>query len=413
MTPPRVAAVIVAAGSGKRFGDRLPKVYADLCGRPVYVRACHAFERCDEIERIVLVVGDTFPPDRHSTALRHLGLSKVVRTVEGGPQRPQSVYNGLLALKADPPDIVCIHDAARPLVTEQIIRGSVRIAERYGACVTAIPAVDTIKQVEPCTEVEERPNLPQLPRDLPCRVVSETLDRSRLYCAQTPQTFRYDLIMPAYEDLREQGWPHVTDDASLIELQGGKVHINSGDEGNFKITTREDLERARDILRRREARPEPTFAVGHGYDVHRLVPERRLVLGGVEIPHDRGLLGHSDADVLLHAIADALLGAAGLGDIGRWFPDNDPQFKDADSAELLAKVALEVRFEGWQIGNIDATVVVQAPKLAPHIEAMCANIREATGCAQANVKATTEEGLGFTGRGEAIAAHAIVSLRRG
>ena len=413
MTAPRVAAVIVAAGSGKRFGDRLPKVYADLCGRPVYVRACHAFEHCDPIERIVLVVGDTFPPERHSEALHRLGFRKVTRVVAGGPQRPQSVYNGLLALKDDPPDIVCIHDAARPLVTEHIIRGSVRLAERYGACVTAVPAVDTIKDVEPCAEVEEHPNLPQLLRDLPCRVVTQTLDRARLYCAQTPQTFRYDLILTAYETLREQDWPPVTDDASLIEMQGGQVRINTGDEGNFKITTREDLERARDILRRRETRPEPTFAVGQGYDVHRLVPERRLILGGVEIPHETGLLGHSDADVLLHAIADALLGAAGLGDIGRWFPDNDPQFKDADSAELLAQVALEVRFEGWQIGNIDATVVAQVPKLAPHIEAMCANIREATGCGHVNVKATTEEGLGFTGGGEAIAAHAVVSLRRG
>ena len=413
MTAPRVAAVIVAAGSGKRFGDRLPKVYADLCGRPVYVRACHAFEQCDQVERIVLVVGDTFAPDRHLQTLCHQGLRKVARVVVGGPERPQSVYNGLLALQDDPPDIVCIHDAARPLVAEHIIRGSVRLADHYGACVTAVPAVDTIKDVEPCTEVEARPNLPQLLRDLPCRVVNETLDRSRLYCAQTPQTFRYDLILQAYEDLQAQGWPHVTDDASLIERRGGKVHINSGDEANFKITTREDLERARDILRRREALPQPSFSVGHGYDVHRLVPERRLILGGVEIPHETGLLGHSDADVLLHAICDALLGAAGLGDIGRWFPDNDPQFKDADSAELLAKVALEVRFEGWQIGNIDATVVAQAPKLAPHIEAMCASIREATGCAHVNVKATTEEGLGFTGGGEAIAAHAVVSLRRG
>jgi 2-C-methyl-D-erythritol 4-phosphate cytidylyltransferase/2-C-methyl-D-erythritol 2,4-cyclodiphosphate synthase len=407
----RAAAVIVAAGSGRRFGDRLPKVYADLCGRPVYVRACHAFDRCDEIERIVLVVGETFGPERHIQALAAAGVRKVVRVVAGGAERPQSVYNGLAALRDEPPDIVCIHDAARPLVTDDVIRRSIRLAAQYGACVTAIPVVDTVKRVDACSAVEPHANLPATLRDLTCRTIVETLDRSELYAAQTPQTFRYDLILGAYEAARAEGW-QATDDAALIERQGGVVHINTGAESNFKITTQADLRRACAILRESGGEAEPQFAVGHGYDVHRLVPGRKLALGGVEIPYEKGLLGHSDADVLLHAVADALLGAAGLGDIGRWFPDTDPQFKDADSGELLAKVALEVRFDGWRIANIDATVVAQAPKLAPHLPAMCERIREATGCPRVNVKATTEERLGFTGRGEAIAAHAVASLTR-
>ncbi len=281
------------------------------------------------------------------------------------------------------------------------ISGSIRLAARFGGCVTAAAVTDTIKQADAG------------------KVVVATPDRSSLWRAQTPQTFRYELLSECYRRAAEEGW-EVTDDASVLELCGHPVHINPGPGTNLKVTTPEDLKIAAALMGHDATVRDDggvtdgpaAVRVGSGYDVHALVPGRRLVLGGVEIAHETGLAGHSDADVLLHAICDALLGAAALGDIGALFPDSDPAYKDMDSAVFCRRAAQELRSAGYEIGNVDATVIAQRPKLAPHIPQMRANIAAALGIAveQVSVKATTTERLGFAGREEGIAAEAVATV---
>jgi 2-C-methyl-D-erythritol 2,4-cyclodiphosphate synthase len=303
------------------------------------------------------------------------------------------VLNGLRALRATAPDLVLIQDGARPFLTPEIITDSLRVCREHGAALTAVQATDTVKRVADA------------------RII-ETIDRHEVYLAQTPQTFRYDLILQAHEQAEAEGYA-VTDDAMLLERLGHPVHVSRGDAHNVKITTADDLRRAEAFIRQQDAGA-PTARVGHGFDLHRLVEGRRLVLGGVEIPHDKGLLGHSDADAALHAIADALLGACALGDIGQHFPDNDPAYAGADSRELLRQVVALVRQAGWQPANVDATIIAQEPRLAPHIRAMRAATAEALALRIEDVsyKATTMERLGPIGEGQAIAAEAVVSVTR-
>ncbi|MEN6548416.1 MAG: 2-C-methyl-D-erythritol 4-phosphate cytidylyltransferase [Armatimonadia bacterium] len=383
----RVAALIVAAGSGTRFGGALPKVFAPLSGRPLLCWSLRAFGTHPEVDEVVVVAATEYAAQARS--LCEADLSVPWQVVEGGPERRVSVYNGLAALQSNPPDIVAIHDGARPLVSSEVISDSLRVCREHGAALAAVGAVDTVKQADPNG------------------LITATLDRSNIFLAQTPQTFSYRLIFDAHERAaREQC--EVTDDAMLLERFGSPVHLSRGESHNLKITMPEDLKLAEWLLQGQNPAPR----VGHGYDLHRLVEGRRLVLGGIEIPHTKGLLGHSDADAALHAICDAILGACALGDIGRHFPDTDAAYKDADSLELTRQVVALAREAGWRVGNVDVTIMAQEPKLAPHNAAM----REATAAAlnvpveQVSFKATTNEGLDSIGRGEAIAAHAFIVM---
>lgn len=383
----RVAALIVAAGAGQRFGAATPKVFVPLAGRPLLQWAVEAFANHPEVADVGMVV----PSGYEAQAAELCPCAAGACIVAGGAERRHSVLNGLRALQLLAPDMVAIHDGARPLVTPEVISDSLRVCREYGAALTAIPATDTLKRVG-----DGR--------------ITGTIDRQGVYLAQTPQTFRFDLILQAHEQAEAEGWT-VTDDAMLLERLGHEVHISQGDVRNVKITTPEDLQRAEAWLCRLEA---GATRVGHGFDLHRLIEGRRLVLGGVEIPHHKGLLGHSDADAALHAIADALLGAAALGDIGQHFPDSDAAYQDADSRELLRCVVALVQEAGWQPVNVDVTIIAQEPRLAPHIAAMRAATAEilALQIDAVSYKATTMERLGPIGEGQAIAAEAVVLVAR-
>ncbi len=314
------------------------------------------------------------------------------KVVLGGAERRDSVWQGLQEMSAGS-DIVLIHDAARPFVSQRVISACIDAVRAHGAAVVACPVADTLKRADAGG------------------TVAATLPRAGLWGAQTPQGFRADLARAAYARAIAENWD-VTDDAAVVERAGHRVHLVEGDALNFKITGPDDLALAERLLGRADVPSTPRS--GFGYDVHRLAPDRPLVLGGVTVPHALGLLGHSDADVLAHAVIDALLGAAALGDIGQHFPDTDPRYRGISSLALLAQVGTLVRDSGYVIGNIDATIVAQAPKLAPYIPEMRARLAEALAVtvAQVSVKATTTEGLGFAGEGAGMAAYATASLGR-
>lgn len=380
------AAIVVAAGSSQRMGQ--PKQWIELNGLPVLGHTLRAFEQAACISAVVVV---TRPEDggRVTALCDQMGLRKVTAVVPGGATRQQSVAAGLAALPAAD-GYVAIHDGARPFVTPALIERVTTRAVKTGAAAAAVRVKDTIKRADEAGLVQETP------------------DRQALWSVQTPQIFRRDAYEQAMAHAAENGLD-LTDDCGVMEAAGYPVTLCEGDYRNIKITTPEDLALARAFL---AERGEPPMRIGHGYDVHRLVAGRPLILGGVTISHDTGLLGHSDADVLLHAIMDALLGAAALGDIGGWFPDTDERYRGADSVALLRETVQLIRERGYAIGNIDATVLAQAPKLKPHIPLMRRHIAAACGIPEerVSVKATTEEGLGFTGQQEGIAAHAVCVL---
>ena len=332
------------------------------------------------VDEIVVVV----PAGEESRGAADLqGLPVPVRAVAGGAARADSVRAGLEALGEVA--VVVVHDAARPFATAELARAVAEAAAARGAALAALPATDTVKRGEGSR-------------------VAETLDRRVLWLAQTPQAFRAPLLRRAFADGRAGGRRAPPTSASWWSALGAEVALVPGEPGNFKITGPDDLARARALL-------EPAVAMGVGYDVHAFAPGRKLVLGGVAFEGD-GLLGHSDADICAHAICDAVLGAAGLGDIGRHFPDTDPRWKGVSSLHLLREVAAKARALGWTVGNCDVTLAARRPKIAPRADEMRARLAEALGVspAQVNVKATTGEGLGFVGRGEGIAAHAVALL---
>ena len=389
MEQAKFGAVLLAAGNSTRMGGGRSKVLEELGGRPALCRSLEVLDRCPLIGEICLVCREQ---DRGDMLPLTSGLNTPVRVVPGGAQRQDSVEQGVEALTG-PWEYVAIHDGARPLVTEEVLAAVCRDAMAHGAATTAVPSKDTCKLADGAG------------------FVAATPARDRLWAVQTPQAFSLALYREALGKARAAGQSY-TDDCQLIEAAGGKVKLTMGDYRNIKLTTPEDLLAARAYLGGEGG--EKTVRIGYGYDVHRLVEGRKLILAGVDVPFEKGLLGHSDADVIAHAVADALLGAAALGDIGHLFPDTDPHYAGADSLKLLAEVCRLLREKGFSIGNIDATLLAQRPKIAPHISRMRENLAEACGVAvgQVSVKATTEERLGFTGREEGMAASAVCLLER-
>jgi len=375
----KISAVIACGGSSTRMGKN--KLMEDLNGKSCILRTCEAFDRIPDIEEIII----SAPFALHSTYRAELSsISKTVRFVTGGKSRQDSVIAGVLCASGE---YVMIHDGARPLISEQEILDCIRDAYQFGSSVLCTPSKDTVR--------------------ITAGEGTTTPDRSGVYIVRTPQTFKKSAYLLALEEAEGD----FTDDAQLLETVGIKPHITIGSYNNIKLTTPEDILTAKAILSQKEA---PLLRIGHGYDVHKLVEGRKLILGGVEIPYEKGLLGHSDADVLTHAIMDSMLGALALGDIGKHFPDTDEKYKGADSIELLRRVGSIIKENGYTVANIDATLLAQAPKLSPYIQKMREIIAAAleTDADRVSVKATTEEGLGFTGEGLGIAAHAVCLLTK-
>jgi 2-C-methyl-D-erythritol 4-phosphate cytidylyltransferase/2-C-methyl-D-erythritol 2,4-cyclodiphosphate synthase len=379
-----VSAIIAAGGRGLRFGGASPKQLLTLGGRPILARSVDAFVACDVISEIVVAL----PPDLAAAPPSYLqDRGKLLTVVNGGEQRRDSVANAFTRV-SDRAEIVVVHDAARPLVTGDLIRRTVTAAAESGAAIAALRAHDTVKQTDAAG------------------AITATLPRERIYLAQTPQAFRVSVLRDA---LRLNG--AATDEAMLAEQAGHTVRVVDGDPRNLKITTPDDLTMAEHFAGAAHA---PALRIGNGYDLHRLVTGRPLILGGARIPFEKGLEAHSDGDVICHAVTDAVLGAAGAGDIGRHFPDTDAAWKNADSIDLLGRAATIVRAAGYAIVNVDVVVIAQKPKLAPHVDAIRANVAGALGCeaSQVSVKGKTNEGVDSTGAGESIAAHAVALLSR-
>ena len=396
---PRFFALIPCAGAGLRAGGRvlnLPKQYQTIAGKPMVLHTLDAFAAVTRIAKTVVVVS----PD--DVAFASLNSDADVLPC-GGATRAETVKNGLQAILdmgCGPMDWVLVHDAARCLVTPEQINHLIDECQHDAVGgLLASPIADTLKSSDGSSDSH----------------VNGTVDRAGKWAAQTPQMFRIGSLQAALDKALEAGMP-VTDESSALESIGLAPKLVKASSQNFKVTYPEDFALAEAILNSRKTHmtSTPTFRIGEGWDTHQLVEGRPLVLGGVTIPFSKGLLGHSDADALCHAITDALLGAAALGDIGKHFPDTDPRYKGADSIELLKHTAALVRESGWQIGNVDSTVIAQAPKLAPFIDTLRKNLSEALGLeiAQVNVKAKTAEKMGPVGEGLAMEARAVAMLLR-
>ncbi len=372
----RLAAILVAAGSGSRFGAETPKQFLRLAGKPVIRHAAETLVR--EVE-LLQPVGDADAIGEALAGLSHLP------TVAGGATRQDSVRFGLEALAGAAPDIVLVHDAARPVIPPGTIPALLAALERMAGAIPAMPVADTLKRVE-------------------AGRITATVPREGLYRAQTPQAFRFPVLLAAH---RASVGVAATDDASLLEAAGEAVAIVPGSDDNIKLTYPEDLPRLERVM---AAHLIPR--VGTGFDVHVLETGRRLMLCGVAVPHDKGLAGHSDADVGIHALCDAIYGALAEGDIGRHFPPSETAWRDADSARFLAHAAERIAARGGLLANADITLICERPKIAPHAAAMVVRLATILGvdADRISVKATTTERLGFTGRGEGIAAQAVATV---
>jgi 2-C-methyl-D-erythritol 4-phosphate cytidylyltransferase / 2-C-methyl-D-erythritol 2,4-cyclodiphosphate synthase len=389
-----VTAIIAAGGRGLRLGGARPKQLLEIGGLAVLERSVTTFLAHPSIDDVVVALPEELVADPPAY-LR--SATKPLRVVAGGARRQDSVANAFRAI-GERAEIVVIHDAARPFASAALIGRTIAAAAESGAALAALASPDTVKQGED-------------------GLVRATLPRDSIFLAQTPQAFRRDVLRDALA-LGETG-ADATDEAALAERAGHEVRLVEGEVSNIKITTAEDLVLARAIAEiaggaaPRAGRPARTGRAGIGYDLHRLVEGRPLILGGIAIPFNRGLAGHSDADAVCHAITDAILGAAGAGDIGRHFPDTDPQWKDASSLDLLRRAAAIVGERGLEVGNVDASIVAERPKLAPFVDAMRASLAGALGISvdRVSIKGKTNEGVGALGRGEAIAVHAVALLR--
>jgi 2-C-methyl-D-erythritol 4-phosphate cytidylyltransferase / 2-C-methyl-D-erythritol 2,4-cyclodiphosphate synthase len=383
-----VAAVIVAGGRGERAGGGVPKQYREIAGEPMIRPTLRAFSNHPGVALVQPVIGAA---DQDAFRAATTGLDKILPPVQGGATRQASVRAGLEALAGRSPALVLIHDAARPFLTPSLIDRAVTAGSATGAAVPGIVVADTVKQIDTAS------------------LVTETLDRNRLRIIQTPQAFAFDLILQAHRRAAAAGLESFTDDAALAEWAGQRVSVFEGESGNVKVTTNEDFMRAE--LAQLAALAD--IRIGSGFDVHAFADGDHVMLGGIRIPHACGVTGHSDADVALHALVDAILGALADGDIGSHFPPSDPQWKGASSDRFLAFACERVRARKGIIANLDVTVVCEAPRVSPHRDAMRARIAEIAGISpdRVAVKATTSEKMGFTGRSEGIVAMATATVR--
>lgn len=390
-----VSAILAAAGRGTRLGSATPKQLLALGERTILQRSFDIVNGHDQIDEIVVAL----PPDLANTPPPFLiSTTKPVRIVDGGTRRQDSVAKAFAQVSRSA-SLIVIHDAARPFATADLFSRVIEAASKGGAAIAALQAHDTVK------EATAAPGL---------TIVARTLPRESIYLAQTPQAFTRAVLEEAIE-LGRGTLAAATDEASLAEQAGHPVRLVEGESTNIKITTQHDLDVSSALIGvREEGRGKSTVRVGTGYDLHRLAPGRPLIIGGVTIPHETGLAGHSDADVLCHAVTDAILGAAAAGDIGQHFPDTDPHWKGANSIDLLKGAASIVRDAGYTIANVDAVIVAERPKLAPHVPAMRANLARAMGVeiAAVSVKGKTNEKVDALGRNEAIAVHAVALVTR-
>jgi 2-C-methyl-D-erythritol 4-phosphate cytidylyltransferase / 2-C-methyl-D-erythritol 2,4-cyclodiphosphate synthase len=378
-----VAAIIAAGGSGTRLGAGVPKQFLELGDRTILARSVDAFATHERIDEVVIAL-----PPGAGAGFEGPGTT-TIKVVAGGARRQDSVANAFDAVSPSA-EVVLVHDAARPFVSADVISRTIDAAAAHGAAIAAVAVTDTVKQVT---------------MESGHAVIAGTIPRESIYLAQTPQGFRRDVLARAVSLGR--GEAVATDEAALAELAGYPVHLVEGDVDNVKITTGSDLERAR-----ARGSGTQTGRAGTGYDLHRLVEGRPLIIGGVDIPFERGALGHSDADVACHAATDAVLGAACLGDIGRHFPDTDPRWKGASSVDLLRQAAALVASAGFTVVNLDVVVILERPKIGPHVLAIRQGLAAALGVPidRVSVKGKTNEGVDAVGRGEAIAAHAVALL---
>ena len=388
-----VSAIIAAAGRGTRLGASIPKQLLNVGCRSLLQRSFDVVERHDRIDEIVVALpGDlTAQPPTFLSATR-----KPVRIVDGGIRRQDSVANAYAAVSASA-QLIVIHDAARPFASADLFSRVIDAAAAGGAAIAAVQANDTVK------EAAHGPGF---------RTVVRTIAREAIYLAQTPQAFRRDVLEAAIAFGRLSAGT-ATDEASLAEAAGYPVRIVEGEPTNIKVTTEHDLRVSQAFASIQELKGTTPMRVGTGYDLHRLEAGKRLIIGGVAIPHESGLAGHSDADVLCHAVTDALLGAVAGGDIGQHFPDTDPKWKDADSIDLLESAVATVRAAGYTVVNIDAVVIAERPKLLPYIPAMRERLAEALGVdvSAVSIKGKTNEKVDALGRNEAIAVHAIALVQ--
>ena len=378
----RCYALIVAAGRGHRFGGDIPKQYLNLNGTSLLHRSISTFLAHPGIDGVRAVIH----PDDEQLYAEAMGDLRIGPPVHGGAERQDSVRLGLQSMTDDAPDHVLIHDAVRPLVSTEVISRVIAGLNTYAAVIPGVAVADTLKRVKG-------------------DAVTETVPRDGLWRVQTPQGFRFAEILTAHEQMVGRA---LTDDAAVAEAAGLKVGLIAGDENNLKVTTDQDLHRAGQILGKNMRQNR----VGSGFDVHRFTDGDHVMLCGINIPHHQSLEGHSDADVGLHALTDAILGAIGEGDIGLYFPPSDPQWKDAPSHIFLEHAATRMAELGGQIANLDLTLICEHPKIGPHRQAMRQNVANILGidADRVNIKATTTERLGFTGRGEGIAGQAIASV---
>ena len=369
----KVFVIIGAAGSGKRMGAPVPKQFLKVNGKTILEETVQKFKDSSIVDDITVVAAAEYVP-----LCEKLFCGGGVSVVTGGNERQDSIGNALDSLKergVSDYDIVLVHDGVRPYCSQELIQRVAKDAAEKGAVIAAVPPKDTIRHIS-----------------------EGTLDRSKLYNVQTPQGFTASILQEAYGKAKEDGF-YGTDDAGLVERNGISVSITEGESTNIKITTPEDLKMENRI--------------GTGFDVHRLTEGRKLILGGVDIPFEKGLDGHSDADVLVHALMDALLGTCAVGDIGKLFPDTDDSFKGISSLKLLKKVREVLTERGFTLVNCDMTLICQRPKLAPYIDQMRQNIADVleTDVDRVSIKATTTEKLGFAGRGEGICCEAVALLQ--
>ncbi len=388
-------AIIAAAGRGRRFGSETNKVFVEVLGKPILAHTLLAFERCASIDSIVLVTG---ADELHQAEVvaKSAGIDKLMAVVAGGDCRQDSVLCGIKAV--DPAtDLIAVHDGARPLIPEATIEATIEAARESGAAVAAVPVIDTIKQADSK------------------QYIAATLDRDVIWSIQTPQTFDKSLLLTAYKRAEEEGYT-ATDDAALVEKLGHRVKLVMGSYDNIKVTTPLDLQIVEAKLAGAEFSTTSSncrdIRTGFGYDIHQFEEGRKLFLGGVEFPGEVGLKGHSDADVILHAIADAILGAAALGDIGRHFPDTDPAYQGTSSLHLLSKVMEIVANDGWKVLNVDATLVAERPKIAKRVPEMQQRIAHALSVdvSRVSIKASTAEKLGSVGAGQGAACYAVATI---